>query len=204
MIIPTEISGAEKRLARLQHAVDPVEVRQGIIALGHVLGPRTADIVRGEFGALDDVLCVVVLRGGALMYPGFAGAFPEADFCMVGMRRSPDQQSVEHEYLTAIPRASYRATIYIDCIAATGGTLLAAGALVSARCTTGPELAAVISSAAVATERLHLAGIDLLGFSLYEDLRGPVVAPDLGRLDAGDLFSGSAKRPGPDGPGSDG
>ncbi|MFE3022228.1 uracil phosphoribosyltransferase [Streptomyces sp. NPDC059256] len=203
MTLPTEISGAEKRVARLQEATDPFEVRQGIIELGHVLGPRTADIVHGELGPLDDVLCVVVLRGGALMYPGFAAAFPHADFCMVGMRRSPDGNSVAHEYLTDIPRDSYQATIYIDCVAATGGTLLAVGALVSARCHTGPELAAVINSASAATERLHLAGIDLLGFSLYEELYGPVVTPDMGRLDAGDLFSGGAGRSGADGPNSD-
>ncbi|MGW6455468.1 uracil phosphoribosyltransferase [Streptomyces sp. NPDC055078] len=202
MTFPAEITDDERRFARLRHATDPGEVRHGIIELGDVLGLRTADILRKELGSPRDVLCVIVLRGGALMYPGFARAVPHADFCMLGMRRSPDQRSVADEYMTAIPRDTYQATVYLDCVAATGGTLLAARQRVTGTCDPGHEVAAVISSAAVATERLRAAGVDLLGFSLYDELDGQVVTPDMGEFDAGDLFSGVvARRSAPGRPG---
>lgn len=190
MTFAAETPDEEKRYARLQHATDPAEVRRGLIELGGILGLRTAEIMRGELGALRDVLCVLVLRGGALMYPGFATAFPQADFCMLGMRRMPDQLRMDHQYMTDLPRDDYQGTVYIDCIAATGGTLLAAREAVAARCDTGHEVAAVVSSAAAATDRIRTTGISLVGFSLYEGINGRVVTPDMGELDAGDLFSG--------------
>jgi len=195
-----EAPDEEKGYARLQHITDPGEVRHGLIGLGGVLGLRTAEIMRAELGALRDVLCVLVLRGGALMYPGFAAAFPHADFCVLGMRRTPDQLRVDHQYMTDVPRSSYQATVYIDCIAATGGTLLAAREAIAARCATGHEVAAVVSSAAAATDRVRAMGVSFVGFSLYEGLNGRVVTPDMGELDAGDLFSGVSWPSAPDGP----
>ncbi|MFI9202542.1 uracil phosphoribosyltransferase [Streptomyces sp. NPDC053048] len=199
----TEITDDGKQFARLRHATDPGEVRRGIIELGDVLGPRTADIVRNELVSLQDVLCVVVLRGGALLYPGFARAFPWADFCMLGMRRRPEpggnRLSPANEYMTTVPREEYRATVYIDCVSATGDTLLAARNSVARMCDGGREVAAVVCSAGVATARLRGAGIGLVGFSLHEDLDGQVVVPDMGELDAGDLFSGVPRHPAPGG-----
>lgn len=190
MTFPAEAADEEGLFARLQRSNDPGEVRHGILALGDLLGLHAAGVIRAAHGPLQNVLCMVILRGGALLYPGFARAFPQADFCMLGMRRAPDHGSVDVEYMTAVPRDTYQATIYIDCISATGGTLLAARRLVTGKCDTGHEMAAVISSAAMATGRLQTAGLGLLGFSLYEELNGQVVTPDMGELDAGDLFSG--------------
>lgn len=189
----------EKCYARLQHVTDPGEARRDLIELGRVLGLRTAEIMRDELGALQDVLCVIVLRGGALMYPGFATAFPQADFCLLGMRRTADQLCVDHQYMSDVPRDGYQATVYVDCIAATGGTLLAAGEAIAARCATGHQVGAVVSSAAKATDRLRAAGVSLVGFSLYEELHGRVVTPDAGEFDAGDLFSGVLRPFVPDG-----
>lgn len=190
MTFAAEIPDDEKRYAGLRHADDRGAARSGIIELGGVLGSRAAGILRAELGDLRHVLCVVVLRGGALMYPGFAAAFPRADFCVLAMRRTPDLRSVAHQYMTDVQRDRYDATVYVDCIAASGGTLLAAREAVGARCATGHEVAAVISSAAAATDRLRAEGISSVGFSLYENLDGQVVTPDMGELDAGDLFSG--------------
>ncbi|WP_329377087.1 uracil phosphoribosyltransferase [Streptomyces sp. NBC_01716] len=199
MTFAAEAPDDEKRYARLQHTTDPGEARHGLIGIGGVLGLRTAEIMRAELGALRDVLCVFVLRGGALMYPGFATAFPQADFCVLGMRRTADRLRVDHQYMTDVPRGSYQATVYIDCVAATGGTLLAAREAITARCDTGHEVAAVVSSAAAATDRVRATGISFVGFSLYEDLDGQVVTPDMGELDAGDLFSGVSWPSVPDG-----
>jgi hypothetical protein len=198
---PVELPDEEKRFDRLRHAHDAREVRHGLIGLGTVLGPRTADLLERESGPLREVLCVVVLRGGALLYPGFAAAFPHADFLMLGMRRAADGRTVDADYITEVPRTAYRTTVYIDCVAATGGTLLAARRLVAARCDPGREYAAVVSGAAVATGRLEAAGVRPIGFSLYEELDGRVVTPDMGEFDAGDLFSGVVRHPPPGGPG---
>ncbi|MFI6285012.1 uracil phosphoribosyltransferase [Streptomyces sp. NPDC051018] len=199
MTFAAETPDDEKGYARLRHNRDPGGVRRGLIRLGGVLGLRTAEITRGELGAPRDVLCVVVLRGGALLYPGFVTAFPQADFCVLGMRRTPGRLSVDHQYMSDVPRDGYQATVYIDCVAATGGTLLAAREAIAARCATGHEVAAVISGAAAATARLREAGVNMVGFSLYEGLDGQVVYPDMGELDAGDLFSGVSSPEGPGG-----
>ena len=192
MTFPVEITDDEKQYARLRHRTEPGEVRQGLIQLGRVLGLRTADVMDERFGSLQNVLCVVILRGGALLYPGFTTTFPQADFCVLGMRRTPGEGSVKSEYMTAVPRDSYQATVYIDCVSATGGTLLAARELIAGTCHTGHEVAAVVSGAAAGTEVLQAAGVNVVGFSIYEELNGQVVMPDMGALDAGDLFSGVA------------
>ncbi|WP_416959020.1 uracil phosphoribosyltransferase [Streptomyces sp. Agncl-13] len=199
MTFLVETADDEKRYARLAHLTEPGEVRQELVELSGVLGRRTADIVTERFGRSRHVLCVIVLRGGALMYPGFVAAFPTADFCVLGMRRAADRDAVHHEYMTAVPRDAYEVTVYIDCISATGGTLLAVREVIAAHCATGHEVAAVVSGAAAGTDVLRQAGINVVGFSLYEDLDGPVVLPDMGALDAGDLFSGVAPYPPGDG-----
>ncbi len=155
----------------------------------HDLGQRLAEAVAMHH-ADRDLLFVVVLRGGALLYPSFALRFPEADFCMVGLRRAAS--GVEFEYCTQLPDRTYEQIVYLDCIAGTGTTLLAAHRALSRRSPAQSHLAAVICSATPATRALQAAGIDLVGFSLHEAETGGIVAPDLGRMDAGDLFAGGA------------
>lgn len=161
--------------------------RSGMRRQVHRLGQQLAEAVYGL--CLDrTVLCVVILRGGALLYPSFADRFLEADYCMIGLRRS--EQGIEFEYCTQIPRNSYDRVVYLDCVAGTGNTLLAAHEAIGRRSRASGHLAAVICSATPATRSLAARGVSLVGFSLAEEETGGIVAPDLGRMDAGDLFAG--------------
>lgn len=153
----------------------------------HALGQRLAEAVATRC-ADRNLLFVVVLRGGALLYPSFALRFPEADYCMVGLRRTAG--GVVSEYRTQLPHNTYDQIVYLDCIASTGSTLLAAHRAMSRHSPARSQLAVVICSATPATRSLQAAGIDLMGFSLHETETGGIVAPDLGRMDAGDLFAG--------------
>jgi uracil phosphoribosyltransferase len=157
--------------------------RTTVTALGDRLAAAAADVLAGA----DRVLCVVILRGGALLYPSFAQRLPAADFLMLGLQRGPDR--VRCTYRSAVPRSQYDQVVYLDCVAATGDTVLTARTAIADCCLAERELAAVICSSRPATARLELAGIDLLGFSLDEAVDAGIVSPDLGELDAGDLFS---------------
>ncbi|MET9293102.1 uracil phosphoribosyltransferase [Streptomyces sp. NPDC003077] len=206
MAAALEVPDGGDRYRRLSAAVPPEEVRRTAIELGEVLAHRARSLLGAPGGPRHavpgSVLCVVVLRGGALLYPGFSVVFADADFCMLGMRR--ENGAVRTEYVTPIPGNAYAATLYLDCVTATGGTLLAAREAVGGRCAPGRETAVVISGAATATKRLGEAGMDVLGCSLHEGLNGDVVLPDMGALDAGDLFSGAAGRPSAPGGPADG
>ncbi|HEX2051402.1 MAG TPA: hypothetical protein VHJ34_12355 [Actinomycetota bacterium] len=146
-----------------------------------------AGIVRTADGA--SILCAIVLRGGLLLYPGFCGAFSGADFCLLGMKRG-DDGVVACPYLTQPVRASYDVGIYVDCVAATGGTLLEARRVLASTCDISRHVAAVLCSSDCATGVLVREGIDVVGFRLSESLDGDIVTPDMGEMDAGDLFSG--------------
>ena len=184
MTVILEVPDGEGLYASINAAPQPrAAIRGRIDALGRSL----ARAVRDRLAGTDRVLCVVILRGGALLYPSFAAELDEADFCMVGLRRVDG--GVVSEYRTTIPRDSYDRVIYLDCVAATGGTILEARQAVAGACDAGEETAAVICSATTATRALHAAGVNIIGFSLDEAETSGIVAPDLGELDAGDLFT---------------
>jgi hypothetical protein len=151
------------------------------------LGAALAGIVHDRLSGTDRVLCAVILRGGALLYPSFLAELDDADFCMLGLRRVAGE--VVCEYRTDLPHDRYDHVLYLDCVAATGSTILTARRAVAQACAIGAETAAVICSATTATGTVVDAGVDIIGFSLAESETGGVVAPDLGRLDAGDLFA---------------
>jgi uracil phosphoribosyltransferase len=167
----------------------PEQVRRDIASLSYALGSAAAATVRETVSDNGSVLCVIVLRGGLLLYPGFAHTFAGADFCLLGMRREPEG-TVICEYMTKPRRPAYDVVILADCVAATGQTLLTARTVLAAAQRISSHLAAVICASRQATKTLTSAGMDILGFSLSEDLDGNVVTPDMGELDAGDLFSG--------------
>lgn len=176
------ISTASRPTALMRHHIDR-------------LGRSLAHAVHSTPGVagLSDVLCVIILRGGALLYPSFAAEFSSADFCMLGLRR--DGAEVSCDYRTTIPRAAYDLVLYVDCIAGTGGTVLAAHRAISAVTDTAQEIATVICSATPATRALRDANIGLIGFALDESEKDGLVKPDLGKLDAGDLFTGTGAQP---------
>jgi uracil phosphoribosyltransferase len=138
------------------------------------------------------VLCTVILRGGMLLYPGFSEQFAAADFCLLGMRRAPSG-SVDCSYMTSPDRADYDMAVLVDCVAATGGTLLTARRVLAESCRVSSYVAALLCSSHRATEVLVANGVDVLGFGLAEQLDGNVVTPDLGEADCGDLFSGVSR-----------
>ncbi|MEV0740524.1 phosphoribosyltransferase [Streptomyces sp. NPDC050549] len=164
---------------------EPEQVRQGIFELSRVL----ADATRAAVPDDATVLCVIVLRGGQLLYPGFAPPFAHTHFCLLGMERD-EQGRARCRYMTPPSRQLYDVAVLIDCVAATGGTLLAARQVLADSCKISRHVAAVLCSSDRATRTLTGEGIDVLGFRLHEALDGDVVTPDLGELDAGDLFSG--------------
>lgn len=166
--------------------------RTTIEELGKPLALAVDDLIVGadEHEQPPAILCVVILRGGALLYPSFAAQFADADFLMLGLQRVQD--AVICDYRTTIAQGHYRHILFIDCVAATGNTILAARAALTASCVADGETAAVICSSTVASDRLSAEGIGLVGYSLRENVSLGVVSPDLGELDAGDLFSSAS------------
>lgn len=192
MTIIRQIADTDDLYAAVSTASRPTAlVRHDIDRLGRSL----ARAVPGTPGvpAAGEVLCVILLRGGALLYPAFAAEFGDADFCMMGLRRTG--AGVVCDYRTDIPRAAYDLVVYVDCVAGTGGTILAAHRAITAVTEAAHEIAAVICSATPATRALHDANIGMIGFSLDEAETGGLVLPDLGRLDAGDLFTSTGVQP---------
>lgn len=192
MTLRREVADTDGLYATISAASQPTALmRDNIDRLGRTLARATRDAP----GVVDlrDVLCVFILRGGALLYPSFAAEFGSADFCMLGLRR--DGGEVSCDYRTSVPRASYDLVLYVDCIAGTGGTILAAHRAIAEVTDAAQEIAAVICSATTATRVLDGAGIGMIGFSLDEAEDNGLVLPDLGKLDAGDLFTGIGIRP---------
>ncbi|HEY0698758.1 MAG TPA: uracil phosphoribosyltransferase [Micromonospora sp.] len=186
-----EIDDPDHLYPRILHASSPNgEIRRRATELGALLARHTLHFVRDRSGPRPRVLAVVILRGGALLYPGFISVFEDSDFCLVGMCRDERLGAVRADYMTPIPQGDYDAVIYLDAVCATGGTLLETRRLVRKECDGGYEVVTVISSSAAATRLLREAGMAVVGLSLQESLQDGLVLPDLGELDAGDLFSG--------------
>lgn len=161
-------------------------MRRHVEELAAVLAEHTHQILRHDTSYGDPVLCAFVLRGGALLYPAFSTLFTDADVCFLGMRRTPS--GVVCEYATPIPRENYEAIVIVDCVIGTGATIQAArdhfGALTRTR-----DYIATLCSAKSATTSLIDNGLTVIGLALDEKLDDGLVLPDLGHLDAGDLFS---------------
>lgn len=173
----------------LSKSASAPEIRAAIRQLGKRLAQSTRGLLAEWAASIDTVLCVVILRGGMMLFPGFSAIFDDADYCIVGISRDSETSLPRCQYVTQIPRSSYDWIIYLDCIAATGNTILETRRIVQKHCRPGYEIVGVISSAKVATAALQTAGLAVVGFSLYESLEGALVMPDLGERDAGDLFS---------------
>lgn len=189
MTISRQVADTDNLYAAVSAASQPTALmRRNIDRLGRSL----AVAVHGspDVAAAGAVLCVIILRGGALLYPSFAAEFGGADFCMLGLRR--DGAEVLCDYRTTVPRTAYDLVLYVDCIAGTGRTILAAHHAITAVTGAAQEIAAVICSATSATHALQDANIGIIGFSLDETENDGLVLPDFGKLDAGDLFTGTA------------
>lgn len=165
---------SRKRLAELSvHLADSVSSR--LSANG--IAPRSA-------------LCVFILRGGALLLPGFLQHMAGSPFCLLAMKRGATVGTAEPIYCSDLPVGAISTIIYVDCIAASGGTVDAARALMRESYHPEREILVVVASSADATHRFAGEGVEVFGVSLYERIEGGVLAPDLGRLDAGDILSG--------------
>lgn len=161
-------------------------VRKSVQDLAEILAEHTGQVVHHCEPVGARVLCVVILRGGALLYPAFSARFRDADFCFLGMRRTGE--GVACSYATPIPGDSYHAVLYVDCIVGTGATIQAARTQVGAGLSPSEYVATLCSSHA-GTSRLIDAGLTVIGLALDEKLDAGLVMPDLGHLDAGDLFT---------------
>ncbi|MBZ5762106.1 uracil phosphoribosyltransferase [Rhizobium sp. VS19-DR104.2] len=166
-----------------------IGMRENLSDLGFSLARQTRVIVMAQLPAPQRVLCVVILRGGGMLYPGFLSEFVEADFCMLGLQRGDGGQGeAKCTYCSPLESSHYDSIIFLDCISATGGTILEASRFLQTRCDTEARLAAVICSSAVGSRALNDSGIGVIGFSLRENMKGNVVTPDFGEMDAGDIF----------------
>lgn len=186
----TDITG---RWPEVTGAVSFLDIRQHVAGLSAGLATETANQLTGHLIPEDRVLLVPILRGGALLYHEFSRAFPEADVCFLAMTRT-DSETVECIYMSDVAGDNYDVVIYIDCVAGTAGTMFNARQQLAQVCESALDVAAVLCSSALATERLVAAGFGIVGFALHEDLDGAMVLPDLGAADAGDLFSSSRQR----------
>ncbi len=164
-------------------------MRDRISQLGIVLAKHTRTEIAQRIVPSNEILCVVILRGGMMLYPGFLSEFPDADFCMIGMQRQDNGEGVLCNYATTVRRKRYDVALYIDCIAASGRTILTTRALLKDRCIITRDAAALLSCSATGAQVLQQEGVGLVGISLNESLKGDVVSPDFGELDAGDLFT---------------
>jgi uracil phosphoribosyltransferase len=165
-------------------------IRDTVSRLGTILARHMQAAVERRMGTSGQILCAVILRSGAMLYPGFLSAFSDADFCMLGLERDGDGDIVCN-YVTRMRAARFDLCIYIDCIAASGRTLLAARQHLREHCHIEQELAALICCSADAMQMLRRNDMGVIGFSLNESLKGNVVTPDFGELDAGELFNSS-------------
>jgi uracil phosphoribosyltransferase len=164
------------------------EVRQHLIALGHVLAKRAKREIIERMGGAELVLCAILLRGGLLLYPGFVAEFPLADFCLLGMSRHAG--GARCGYQSRVRRADHELIIYLDCVVATGGTIRAARDVLATLSPAAAGMAACICASEAGVIALHGMGLGVIGFSLHEGTRGPIVVPDLGALDVGELSAG--------------
>lgn len=176
------------KVARSRSASGP-EVRIATRTLGEELAERSLELVLARGSSADRVLCVVILRGGMMLYPGFSRVFDGADFCLIGIERDITTSVPRHRYHTSIPGQDYQSAVYIDCVCATGNTVAEARRVILRQSQPEHEVVCVLSGTDVATETLASSGLDVIGFSLYEKLDGNLVIPDLGERDAGDLFT---------------
>lgn len=173
--------------AAIACSTDFVDMRRQVANLSATLAAETRSSLVAHPSGAGQILLVPILRGGALLYHEFALCMPEADVCLLAMRRSAT--AVECVYSSGVTSDAYDAVVYIDCVAGTANTLFAARREIARRCVSALDVAAVLCASRVATERLIGSRFAVVGFALAEDLDGPLVLPDLGAADAGDLFS---------------
>lgn len=177
--------GETLRLVRRVGIARPV-MRRHVEELAAVLAEHTRQIVRHHASYGTPVLCVFVLRGGALLYPAFSARFADADVCFLGMHRTPG--GVVCEYATPVPRDDYEAVVIADCVIGTGDTMRTARDYLDTPPGTR-EYIATLCASKEATTSLITKGLTVIGLALDEELNDGLVLPDLGHLDAGDLFS---------------
>ncbi|RMG85882.1 MAG: hypothetical protein D6712_08720, partial [Chloroflexi bacterium] len=111
--------------ADLAHAT----MRQQVGRLSKVL----ADYVHDTFplSREGDALCVVILRGGLLLYPAFFTRFLNMNFALVDVKQAADNRVINYD---AWPkRDTYRLAIYLDTIIGTGKTIQTVHGVVESR-----------------------------------------------------------------------
>lgn len=168
--------------------IKKTDLRECLNVLGHNLAQQTKQVFEISKLKYDNVLCVVILRGGAFLFSGFLTHFPSSDFCMAGISRDSETGTPQCDYITAIESHRYDCVVYLDCVVASGSTILKAHEKLSSLCQFGDKVAAVICSSTDGTRKLTEAGFSVLGYSLSEHNENGVVAPDFGRMDAGEVF----------------
>lgn len=190
-MIPVEIGEAidlYTRFARNELATD--EARKTIGALSEILAKALHQHLLATGATMDKTLCVFILRGGALLLPGFLNHLAAVPFCLLSLKRDECTGEPSVLYSSDRPDGHFTNIVYVDCVAASGKTVDVARREMGRTYQPSRELLAVISSSDDATRRLSASGVEIVGVSLYEKIEGTMLAPDLGRFDAGDILSG--------------
>lgn len=183
----TELEDYQGLLRRIRMpGRDPGQVRADVDELAEALAAGTATQLINAGHRLTDVLCVVILRGGALLYPAFQSTLRHAAFRFVAVQRQRDG-SASLDYQSELPRRRYDAVVYLDAVAATGRTLTTAAQ--ADHYGDAAVYCAFLCASQQATGSLSMRGYHVVGFALHERLEGNLVSPDLGDLDAGDLMA---------------
>jgi SAM-dependent methyltransferase/uracil phosphoribosyltransferase len=133
------------------------------------------------------MLLIPILRGGLLLYPAFAEAFPRSAVGLLHIVRAGNGRTTTHECLPNV--GDVDVVLYLDAVAGTGATIDHASKRIRQRYQDAQQYACVVSSSSEATANLTARGLTVLGISIDEDHVDGLVAPDLGVRDAGDLLS---------------
>ena len=184
-----ELSTCQDVYARLSESgTNNAAAKLLIRELAQQLAGRVRQVVQESIGART-VECVVVLRGGLLLYPAFSECFLDARVTVVAARRSSNGRVIEYD--SGIPNTPVDLCLYLDSVVGTGLTLGRVHSHLGARRSARRSLACVLSSSSLGAERLAQMHIDMVGFSLNESVdSNGLVRPDLGTRDAGDLVAG--------------
>lgn len=165
-------------------------LRASVAQISHAVA-KTVREQLGDDSGYAPTLCVFILRGAALMLPGFLEQMGGAPFWLVAARRDARSGKPLITYASDMPPGWFANVVYVDCVVASGETVRLVRSIVRGKMSPLYEVVATICSASDTTDMLDAEGLDVVGVSLQEVVEEGLLTPDLGNLDAGDIFSGN-------------
>lgn len=165
------------------------EGRNRWIANGSMLARQILDSVEACKISGDEILFVIVSRGGLLLLPAVLTQFPNSLISMIACSRS---QGISHSM--PMPTDSMRLVVVVDAVVATGTTALQVVDFIRER--VGPSEYWMASLSCTSTARERLVAQDCKVFTVTSDILSPNgPTQDLDGADAGDLLQGFASDP---------